>query len=194
MNSCGARWCILSTQGRSTLVLAESLAEDGFSVWTPIETRVVTVPRMTARREVRTPLMKGFVFAREQHLVDLLELAAMPVRARRGAGLMKPAHARFSVLHAFGRIPLVKDQDLVELRRLEARRTPRKIAEYAYPRSQRVKVKDGPAQGKSGVVIKSTPAKTTILCTGYRHAFEIPTSFLEPDSLEEPRLAVRLAA
>lgn len=187
-------WCILRCSGRSTLPLAQSLAEDGFDVWTPVETVRIDVPRMTAKREVRRPILRSYVFARTAHLVDLLQLAAMPVKPRRGRGLMEPAHVNFSVLHAFGRIPLVAEQHLAELRKLEARRTPRKIAAYAFPRNQLVRVKEGPAMGKIGVVVRSTPAKTKIFCIGDRFDVEIPTSLLEPNSLEEPSLAVRLAA
>lgn len=187
-------WCILRCAGRSTLPLAESLAEDGFDVWTPVEMRMVSVPRMTAKREVRLPIMGSYVFARTCHLVDLLQLAGMGFKPRRGAGLQLSAHPDFSVLHAFGRIPLVAEIHLANLRRIEAKRTPRKNAAYAYPRNQKVRVKSGAGEGKIGVVIRSTPAKTQILCSGDRHAFEIPTSFLEPDSIDEPGLAVRLAA
>jgi hypothetical protein len=189
-------WIILRCAGRSTLPLAESLAEDGFEVWTPVETIKVNVPRMTVKREARRPIMPSYAFAGVAHLVDLLQLAAMPVKPRRGAGFRLAAHPDFSVLHAFGRIPMVADRHLDELRKLEARRTPRKIAAYAYPKNQQVRVKPegGSTQGKVGIVIRSTPAKTQIICTGDRYPIEIPTSFLEPDSLEEPRLVVRLAA
>lgn len=179
-----SEWIILRTAGRSTLPLAESLAEDGYEVWTPVETIKVRVPSMNARRTVRLPIMRSYVFASVRHLVDLLQLAAMPVKPRRGAGLMKPAHPGFSVLHAFGRIPLVAEADLAPLRTLEARRTPQKIAEYAFPRNEKVRVKQGIGCGKIGVVIRSTPAKTKILCTGDMRAFEISTSHLELDAIQ----------
>lgn len=187
-------WCILRTSGRSTLALAESLAEDGYQVWTPVETVTKRVPRMNARRTIRQPILASYVFARAQHLVELLQLAAMPVKPRRGAGLRKPAHPSFSVLHAFGRIPLVADLDFTRLRELEVRRTPRKIAPYAFPLNQEVRVTGGIAQGKVGLVIRSTPAKTKILCTGDKQMIEIPTMLLEKEGAPPADGSHRLAA
>lgn len=177
-------WCILRTAGRSTLALATSLAEDGFDVWTPVETRIETVPRVNVKREIRLPIMRSYVFARAAHLVDLLQLAAMPVKPRRGPRLHQPAHPSFSVLHAFGRIPLVADRHLEALRKIEARRTPRKVAAYAFPRNGSVRVKGGPFGGMVGVVIRSTPAKTMI-CFPQGWDTEIPTSLLEPNAISD---------
>lgn len=177
-------WIILRTSGRSTLPLAESLAEDGYEVWTPVETIRKEIPRMNVKREVRQPIMRSYVFAAVTHLVDLLQLAAMPVKPRRGAGLMKPAHPGFSVLHAFGRIPLVAERHLAELRKLEAKRTPRKVAAYAFPRNGIVRVVGGAAMGKIGIVVSSSRTKTKIFCIGDRYDLEIPTSLLEPDAIQ----------
>lgn len=172
-------WCILRTAGRSTLGLAESLAKDGFEVWTPVETRSVRVPKMNAKREVRLPIMPSYIFARRAHLVDLLQLAAMPVKSRRGAGLMDPAHASFSVLHAFGRIPLVAERHLAELRKTEAKRTPRKRATYSFPRDASARVTGGNFGGLTGIVDRSNPSKTRLIIGGF--PVEIPTTMLEMD-------------
>jgi hypothetical protein len=177
-------WCILRTAGRSTMTLAATLAEDGFDVWTPLETIMVDVPRANVKRKVVRPIMKSYIFARAGHLVELINLSKMRVRPRRGPGLIQPAHVSFSVLVAFGRIPLVAERDLADLRKLEARRTPRKIAPYAFPRNKIVRVNDGIAQGKVGVVVSSTAAKTKILCKGDRHTIEIPTSLLELSTIQ----------
>jgi hypothetical protein len=188
-------WCILRTSGRSTLGLAASLAKDGFEVWTPVETGTKRVPRSNLRRAVVLPIMPSYVFARAGHLVELLELAAMPVKPRRGAGLMDPAHSGFSVLHAFGRIPLVADQHLDSLRRLEAKRTPTKRAAYSFPRNAATRVKDGNFGGLLGVVVRSTEKKTVILLKGWSVPVEIPTILLEIDQLsEDTKLLVSLAA
>jgi hypothetical protein len=181
-------WCILRTSGRSTLGLAESLAKDGYDVWTPVETKRVRIPRANARREVRLPIMPTYIFARVAHLVDMLQLAAMPVKPRRGAGLMDPAHANFSVLHAFGRIPLVADRHLTDLRRIEAKRTPIKRAAYSFPLDASTRVKEGIFGGMTGVVVRSTPAATVLRFNG-GFPVEIPTTMLELDEV-----VVRLAA
>lgn len=186
-------WIILRCAGRSTLPLVQSLGEDGFEVWSPVETITKRVPRMNARFKVEAAMMPSYVFARRAHLVDLIQLAALPVKPRRGAGLSKPAHQDFSVLHAFGGIPLVADADLDDLRKLSARRTPVKPAAYAWPRNRKVRVKAGIAQGLIGVVIRSTPSKTVIEIEGGR-PMEIMTSILEPDDVSEGRADLLKAA
>lgn len=175
-------WCVLRTAGRHTLRLASTLAKDGYDVWTPVETRVMRVPRANVKREVTLPIMPSYVFARVAHLVDLLQLAAMKVKPRRGAGCIDPAHADFSVLHAFGRIPLVADAHLAELRKLEARRTPIKRADYSFPLAASARVKGGAFGGMIGVVIRSTPAATVLRFNG-SFPVELPTSLLERDAV-----------
>lgn len=171
-------WCILRTSPRHTLGLAESLGHDGFDIWTPVETRMIRVPRVNARREVKLPIMPSYVFAKALHLIDLLELAAMPVKPRRGRGLRDPAHADFSVMHAFGHIPLVADRHLTELRRLEAKRTPIKRAAYSFPRNARARVDGGAFGGLVGVVVRSSP-KSTVLRFDGGFPVELPTMLLE---------------
>jgi transcription antitermination factor NusG len=171
-------WCILRTSGRHTLGLAASLAADGYDVWTPTEEKTVRVPRGNVKRKVRLPIMPSYVFARASHLVDLLQLAAMPVKPRRGARCMEPAHASFTVLHAFGRIPMVADCHLNELRKLEAKRTPVKRAAYSFPRSASAKVNCGVFGGMVGVVVRSTPAATVLRFDG-GFPVELPTTMLD---------------
>lgn len=187
-------WCILRTAGRNTIGLAESLSKDGFDAWTPIETKRICVPRMNAKRTVRLPIMPSYIFARTHHLVDLLQLAAMPVKPRRGKGMLDPAHASFSVLHAFGRIPVVADHHLVELRRLEAKRTPLKKAENRLPIGIGVRILSGAAQGLTGQVERSDRAHT-IVCINDRYTVKIATSLLELDELcMAPIVPARIAA
>lgn len=186
-------WCILRTAPRSTMALAASLADDGYDVWTPIETVTKRVPRASAKFEVRLPIMPSYVFARVRHLVDLLQLAELPVKPRRGAGCRQPAHSDFHVLHAFGRIPLVAEKHLAELRLTEAKRTPIKRAAYSFPRNEVVRVTKGIFGGLDGIVVRSTPAKTTIQFGG---AFptEIPTSLLERKAVKGEQVAIPQAA
>jgi hypothetical protein len=175
-------WCILRTAGRSTLKLAETLAKDGFEVWTPIETKTVQVPRMNAKRKVTLPIMPSYVFARARHLVDLLDLAKMPVKPRRGAGRMDPAHASFSVLHAFGKIPLVADRHLSRLRELEQRTAPKPKADKPLKLGIGVRIKGGAAQGLKGTVERSNTLHT-VVCINERYTVKILTSLLDPDEL-----------
>lgn len=189
----GQHWCILRCSGRSTLPLAASLAEDGFDVWTPVETITKRVPRANARYKIEAAMMPSYLFARVTHLVDLLQLASLSVKPRRGAGLMKPAHPDFSVLHAFGGIPLVEDEDLSELRKLSARRTPIKPAAYAWPRNGKVRVTSGIAAGLIGIVVRSTPTKTVVEIDGGR-TMEFLTSILEIDAVSAGQAELMKAA
>jgi transcription antitermination factor NusG len=173
--------------------LAESLARDGFEVWTPIETRNVRIPKANIRREVRQAIMPSYVFARVKHLVDLLELAAMPVKPRRGAGRLEAAHASFSVMHCRDRIPVVADRHLSELRRIEAKRTPIKRASYCFPKDAVTRVREGAFTGLVGVVVRSTPAKTVLRFTG-GFPVEIPTSLLDRNRVEDEQRADLKAA
>lgn len=185
-------WCILRTSKRHTMRLAETLTVDGYESWTPIETKMERVPHSNVRREVRRPILPGFVFARSAHLIDLLQLAAMPVKSRRGAGLREPAHADFRVMRAFGRIPLVAEKHLAKLREAEAKRTPRKRAAYSFPRNAAAKVKDGVYGGMVGIVDRSNP-KETKLCFDGIWKVTIPTSLLEEDEAYQAAAARKAA-
>ena len=173
-------WCILRTSKRHTLRLAETLSVDGYESWTPVETKVERVPHSNAKREVRRPILAGFVFARSEHLIDLLQLAALPVKSRLGAGLRERAHADFRVMRCFGKIPLVAERHLAKLREMEAKRTPRKLAAYSFPRNAAARVKEGVYGGMVGIVDRSNP-KETKLCFDGMWKVTIPTSLLEED-------------
>jgi transcription antitermination factor NusG len=175
-------WVILRTSGRDTMRLAASLATDGFEVWTPIETRTVRIPRANVRREVRLPIMPSYVFAKVAHLVDLLELAAMPVKPRRGAGLRDAAHAGFSVMHWRDKIPVVAERHLTELRKIEAKRTPMKRAERSLPIGSDVKVNGGSFGGMKGRVERSDTGHT-LVCFNPRFTVKIATCLLDLDAI-----------
>lgn len=186
-------WCILRTSSRHTIPLSETLAEDGYEVWTPIETRTIRVPRKNVKREIRLPIMPSYVFARAAQLIDLLQLAAMPVKPRRQSG--KPAHAGFSVMHAFGdQIPLVPDVHLTELRRIEIKRTPMRKAERRFIPGVIVKVGGGSFGGMTGRVERSDKGHT-LVCFNDRYLVKIPTLLLSEDSVcDENEIAALLKA
>jgi hypothetical protein len=193
MSERGKQWCILRTQGRTTISLAESLAKDGFEIWTPIETRTITVPRANVKRQVRLPIMPTYVFAGFDHLRDLLDLAAMPVRPRRGAGLMDAAHAAFHVMRCFGGIPVVEDHHLASLRRLESKRSPKKRAPYVLPKNVGAKVTEGAFGGMVGRVIRSTPS-STMIDFGLAFPASIPTSIVMLHDVKDQQVAPLRAA
>jgi transcription antitermination factor NusG len=173
--------------------LAASLAKDGYNVWTPIEHRTIRIPRANIRRPITLPIMPSYVFARVQHLVDLLELANMPVKPRRGAGLREPAHANFSVLHWHDKIPLVADRDLEQLRKIEAKRTPARKADRAFSRDATVKVDGGSFGGMVGIVERSDRGQT-LVCFNERYTVKIATCLLNLDEVSNYQPAALKAA
>lgn len=188
-------WCILRTSGRHTMRLAETLAKDGFEAWTPVETKVVRVARMNVRREVRLPIMPSYVFARASHLVDLLQLAGMEVKPRRGAGLREPAHAGFSVLHAFGGIPVVADRHLDALRDREVMAVPRK-RRTLYRQGEVVRVTKGSFEGLTGIVERSDGKEAEVWLSIFGRHFraKIPAFLLRLNDIQTQKSAARKAA
>lgn len=181
-------WIILRTPGRHTLRLAESLSEDGYEAWTPVETRTIRIPRANVRRTVKLPIMPSYVFARALHLIDLIQLGAMKVKPRRFPRLPdedpKPGHADFSVMHFHDRIPVIADGHLQSLRTIEAKRTPRKKADrtFAPGVSVRVNMEGGSFAGMKGRVERSDTG-TTLVCFDASLTVRISTSLLLPDEL-----------
>lgn len=174
-------WIILKCAGRSTLRLAESLTEDGYETWIPIEVKTVRVPKLNAKRDLRLPMLAGFVFVSSAHILDMLDMANMPFKSRRGA---KPAHADFSVFHYLDQIPLVADRALNPLRRIARRRTQ---AARATPlkKYQMVKATEGAGsfQGMSGRVEQSNERQTVVSFGGLFGRVEIATCLLKLDEL-----------
>jgi transcription antitermination factor NusG len=172
-------WCVLRTASRHTMRLAETLAGDGYEVWTPIETRMIRIPRKNVKREVKLPIMPSYVFAKAHQLVDLLLLADAADKARiHGVG----AHSDFDVMRAFGRIPLVPDPHLTALRRLETKLTPKPKAEKTFIPGVIVKVGGGSFGGMTGRVERSD-AGYTLVCLNDRYSVKIPTLLLKQDDV-----------
>jgi transcription antitermination factor NusG len=170
-------WLILRTQGRHTLPLAASLTEDGFEAWTPSDIRRIRVPRANVKRDLRLPLLPRYVFVKALHLIDMLELAAMPEKPRRAGG-RKPAHREFSVFRHAGRIPVIADEDLAPLRDKERSAAAAPIAP-SFNVGQRVLVPTGSFGGMSGTVVRSN-GRETLVCFGTRARVRISTFILEP--------------
>lgn len=172
----GQDWCILRTSGRTTLRLAASLAEGGFEVWTPVEVRKIRIPRANVRREVTLPIMPSYVFARAEHLIDLLQIAGQPAHAH--------AHVDFSVMRHRERLPLIADAQLQALRKLEARRAPKKRADRVFGTGVDVlvKIEGGSFAGMKGRVEKSDTLHT-LVCFDDRLTVRIATCLLDDSQL-----------
>lgn len=189
------RWIILTTAGQRTLRLAESLAEDGFEVWTPKRTGLFRVPRANFKRKVTLPLLPGFIFAAAHHDQDLLELAAMPVKPRRGEGLSKPAHDGFSVFRFLDSIPEIADEDLEPLRMAEKPAVERRRFGRLANGSD-VRITGGSFEGLTGTVEKSGKGYAIVWVSlfGRHHRAKISTFILQPvESISSGQAARRAA-
>jgi transcription antitermination factor NusG len=173
-------WFVLRTAGRSTLVLAKTLEEDGFEVWTPVKRETIRVPRMNVRREIVLPLLPSFVFVRAKHLVDLLELAQMIEKPRRGPGGQRPAHRDFRVFHYLDQIPMIADRDLDPMRQREAEAVPKKRA-ARFERGASVRVKSGAFEGLKGKVERSKSGYALVIFDDWKRPAKIPTFLLTED-------------
>ena len=182
-------WIVLRTAGRSTLRLAETLAADGFEVWTPKRSVKVRKPRWNVHRDVTLPLMASFVFAADRHLEELLEMANREAAPRRG---WRPAHPPFSVFHHFDRVPLVADADLRPLRDLEAApATPDELRDIFRP-GEKVLVGQGIFGGMAGVVERSD-GTFTLVRFGSRMRVKISTFVLKPILAHSRNIAAKAA-
>lgn len=181
-------WIILRTKPRKTLLLARSLAEDGFDVWTPIETRPVQVPHSSARHPAPLPMLPTYLFARSTHLLALVALAAMEDKPRRGAGCRMPAHPDFSVMIRDGHVVFVPARSISTFKRrlqtiedCRAGRPARHRSSKALAKGEAVRIPEGVAGGLTGHVKWSNPSLTVVhLNNGFRMKLD---TFLLPQSV-----------
>ena len=168
-------WIILKTTGARTLRLLRTLREDGFEVWTPA--RKETKGKPSAKVRIEVPVLPGFIFARARHLVELLDLAAMPERPRRGPRGSKPAHVRFSVFHDHRGVPVVSRLEMERFRKHLSR--PPRLSKW-FLRGDRVRASDGSFGGLQGTVVRAKKGKTVVDFGGFLGSVEILTFNLQP--------------
>lgn len=188
-------WIILRTAAPRTLRLADSLAEAGFTVWTPRQTISRRVPRSKdkERREVETPIIPTFVFADAEHMDALRVLSRQPLHP----------HPPFSLMTYRGtKVPEIKDSEVhglrIEERRMQAaaddraRRARRNARGRAVPIGATIGVPTPAFQGISGVVEESDGRFTLALVGNMR--LKIATFLLDDDGLKEPSSQAGAAA
>lgn len=181
-------WCVLRTSGKHTLRLAKGLTNAGLQVWTPIEERMIRVPKANVRRPVVLPIMPSYLFARASHLLDLLQIIDRKKR-------MKSDLPDFSLMRLADRIPIIADKLLEGLRTIEQTRIPRKKA-AKLPAGLQVRVGEagGSFAGMQGRVERSGEGYT-LVCFDNRITVKISTYLLtENDIRKEFQPAVRRAA
>jgi len=179
----GQRWCVLRMAGPRTLLVAESLGEAGFEVWTPVEMR--RHHRRAGKKGTVTkklPIMPTFVFAHNRHQDDLAAITRMPVSP----------HPPFSLFQYLDRIVTVRDSELQRLRDVEIRALP-KPKQPTLPVGTKVKPEQGPYTGLSGEVVASKNGICLVFFGGWM-TVEIETLQLAPLSVDDDQPPIGSAA
>jgi transcription antitermination factor NusG len=179
----GTDWVVLRTSGRSTLVLAKTLKQDGLEAWSPAQTLTAHVPRMNVRRDVTLPMLPSFVFVRSLHLHELLLLSKMPNKPRR---VLEPNehpiyHRDFTVFRYLDGIPLIADEHLEPLRDKEREAIPRK-SRPGFDRGVGVRVNSGAFEGLKGRVERCKSGYALVIFTDWNRPVQIPTFLLAEDA------------
>lgn len=184
----GDRWCILRTAAPRTLLLARSLADAGFDVWTPQRTeKRQGRGRDRHKAEERVlAITPTFVFARGDRAMELVYASRAPISP----------HPPFSVLRHRGSVPLIRDASLFPLRGEEEkhRRSHLKTTRKVIPRGSRITMTEGAFAGMTGVVESST-GKAARINFGSGFSVSIASYILTDDVVQSAnRLGVSLAA
>jgi transcription antitermination factor NusG len=169
-------WCILRMAGQRTLAVAESLAEAGIEVWTPVETKRHQLRAGKSGSVTTTqPIMPTFVFARSRHQVELAAIARAPISP----------HPRFSLFHHMDRIVTVKDREMERLRDAERRAVP-KPQRPTLPVGTKVRPEQGPYTGLAGEVVSSKNGFCLVFFGGWM-TVEIETFQLTPLGVDDAK-------
>jgi hypothetical protein len=175
--------------GPRTIPVQQSLADAGCDVWTPVCEIEKRRPRSQARTNIEVPILPTFVFARE---------ADLPYLARCTSMMINP-HPAFSIFHYCGRIPIIADADIANLREVERQMqrdaviAKRKASPRTFPAGSAVRLDDGPCAGMSGIV-KRGDHRFALVGFGARFEMEIATFLLSPDRVSEYQPVMGAAA
>ena len=205
-------WIILQTSSAATIGLAQSLAEVGYDVWTPIEMRQRLVGAKREEIEQEVAIIPGYVFARYDRMADLLQLSRSPSLNYRvwDAGkrsMVTKGHPYFSLFRMHGHIRGQSERGLAPLRaleeslaRLSERRRERALRKGPAPRfvaGTLVRVGGGGFEGLRLLVAEDSVGKTVKLVhPDWSWPVEISAWKLHEIQVqsEQPEPAVALAA
>lgn len=173
-------WFILRMASTDTLRIYRNLQRAGFTTWTPVERKFGRMPRTKAKYEKEFALLPSYVFARVEHVDEILRIAMLP---NKDIG-------RFSVFHHKGGIPLIADNQLRDLRAEESRvigifeRLKRKgMKGPSFSKGQAIKMTEGPFAGLSGIVEDQKGQTTLVSFAGYHAPIKISSLLLREDML-----------
>lgn len=184
-------WCILRTSGPSTLPLAQSLNEAGFEAWTPVG--LPDEPKRVAKGKqvVEEPLIRTFVFARADRLLDLVELSRSPAQTYRRwdterGKITTIGHPHYSVFRHLGAFVTLPDSALIALRRSERQRKPRGKVKL-FKVGDKVMLVEGAVAGLRGVVaaVQGKHAVVSFPACGFVRDATLPMwMLLDDDSVD----------
>lgn len=163
-------WCILTTNNRRTLRLAQSLSDAGIEAWSPRAVRKRKISKMhMGFREVEEPIMPGFVFARARHVSELAAVIALP----------NSPHPMFRIFQHGGRAPVISDIQIGSLHDAEnkSKRARRKALRHSVAVGTMVQPTEGICAGLTGVV-EEVKGKNAFVNFGGAHRFQIATWLL----------------
>jgi transcription antitermination factor NusG len=167
-------WIVLRTGSAQTLPLVRSLRDYGVEVWSPVKTISKRRPRSNERREVTVAILPSYVFARASHLADLMVAANRSVSP----------HPPFSVFKYCGKVPIISDRSLENLRRIEKRALPEKAARQ-FKQGERVRITEGGFAGMTGIVKTGRGRYTMVLFPGFSMPIKVK-SMLLVDEIDQP--------
>lgn len=176
-------WFILRTSGKSTIALAAALADEGHTVWTPVEHRSLRLPRSKRREQVALPLLPSFVFAGIESLPALLALSHSPALSYRVwdkelRKMVVKGRPYFSVFRHGGDVPTVSEASLASLRAAERRTAPKIVARVFVP-GEVVKLTEGGFAGLTGTIEAVKGKFTTVRFPGFAEPVKIATWLLD---------------
>lgn len=190
-------WCILRTASVSTLRLAQTLADDGYEAWAPVESWARRVPRTNKIEKVAIALLPSFVFARADRLEALVTLSHSPTMTYQvwdadQRRMVTKGHPYFRLFRtASGDPALVSDRALDPLRTMEQQRRPKGEARVFKP-GDPVKLLDaGGLDGLIGQIDRAKGKKVWVKFPGWA-AIEILSWKLLPLDVD-PQVHVEAA-
>lgn len=172
-------WNILRCAPGSTRRLAESLCEASFEAWTPVET-VLRRSRAGVKPEpIRVPITPSYVFAKAEHLLELLALSRSPslnyqIWDREKHKMVTKGHPHFRLFRHMGEIAAFPDRQLNALRNLERKRTP-KPETKALAAGERVRLLEAGFEGLWATVESSKKTYTRVQIDNWMVPVDLPT-------------------
>lgn len=163
------QWCILRCAGQNTLPLLRSLEKAGFEVWSPVEMRTRRVPRANFKRRIEQPMMPGYLFARADRLMDLIQASNAPGQQ----------HREFRVYRQQDRFPLIADADLAPVRLQERKVKP---APEGLKIGDDVRLTDGAYAGLRGEVVKGGNKFAMVRIPGFHIPLKVAAYYLLQDN------------